>query len=701
MLEQAPYSFPSGLRVLVVDDDAPTLKVVSTMLVKCSYNVTTATNGKDALHILRDKDTEPFELVLSDVMMPDMDGFRLLELIGLELDLPVIMMSSNGDTQSVLRGVTHGAVDYLIKPVRLEELRNLWQHVVRRRRDLVKEESEDLSHDRDDACDNLKKRKDLGGEDGQGDEESNASKRARVVWSVEMHQQFVNAVNQLGVDKAVPKKILEIMEVDGLTRENVASHLQKYRLYLKRVQGVTADTGAAPSRMPGLVDSRGSGGGSMSSGAAARGAASPSVDDQPGGAAAAAGGASSGPSMHGGAAAAPALVAGAFPTPQVRAAALMANPGQPGGGVGSPPGAGGYNMGGGLGHIPGMPHPSMMGYAPGMHHPMSGLGMPPGMGMGGPMAMLPGMHGMPHGMFPGMHGMPPGMMIPGMMHGTPPGMMIPPSSMPMPPGYVVHQQQAAAAAVATQAQQARTDSPGLAGASEASPTQQKKQRSGGGAPPGGGLQGGGPSGGLSSQVGAMRLGAGSNGGPPPRAPPPPAPLPGAGSGAGGALPPGGGAAGIPGVGSLRGLGSGNMRTAGNADSLFPGGAGHAADHTELAAAFTELYNGSSGGDGGSGSSGRGMDLSARHGSAIGRHGSGAGGQSGDSGLLMTTLTNDELFMSGEMAAMAAAGGGGSNSVGVQGGSAGVQGGSHASAGPGADNMDDLFNLFLKNEPDAA
>ena len=46
-------------------------------------------------------------------------------------------MSSNGETNTVLRGVTHGAVDFLIKPVRLEELRNLWQHVVRRRKDLV------------------------------------------------------------------------------------------------------------------------------------------------------------------------------------------------------------------------------------------------------------------------------------------------------------------------------------------------------------------------------------------------------------------------------------------------------------------------------------------------------------------------------------------------------------------------------------
>lgn len=41
-------------------------------------------------------------------------------------------MSSNGDTSVVFRGVTHGAVDFLIKPVRVEELRNLWQHVVRK-----------------------------------------------------------------------------------------------------------------------------------------------------------------------------------------------------------------------------------------------------------------------------------------------------------------------------------------------------------------------------------------------------------------------------------------------------------------------------------------------------------------------------------------------------------------------------------------
>ncbi|GLC47016.1 hypothetical protein PLESTM_002009000 [Pleodorina starrii] len=279
------HNFPAGLRLLVVDDDPLCLKVVEQMLRKCSYEVTTCTNATMALNILRDKSTE-YDLVLSDVYMPDMDGFKLLEVVGLEMDLPVIMMSSNGDTSNVLRGVTHGACDYLIKPVRLEELRNLWQHVVRRRRQLNLDlDSDEQSQEREDDQGRNKRKADAagfmsdqlramnagvggasngggangglaggsGGVLGVVDDlglENGANKKARVVWSVEMHQQFVNAVNQLGIDKAVPKKILEIMNVDGLTRENVASHLQKYRLYLKRVSGVQAPPGQARAARP-------------------------------------------------------------------------------------------------------------------------------------------------------------------------------------------------------------------------------------------------------------------------------------------------------------------------------------------------------------------------------------------------------------------------------------------------------------------
>ncbi|XP_076940030.1 two-component response regulator ARR2-like [Bidens hawaiensis] len=58
--------------------------------------------------------------------MPDMDGFKLLEHIGLEMDLPVIMMSADDSESVIMRGVTHGACDYLLKPVRIEALRNIW-----------------------------------------------------------------------------------------------------------------------------------------------------------------------------------------------------------------------------------------------------------------------------------------------------------------------------------------------------------------------------------------------------------------------------------------------------------------------------------------------------------------------------------------------------------------------------------------------
>ncbi|CAF2021143.1 BnaC07g33430D [Brassica napus] len=253
--------FPAGLRVLVVDDDPTCLMILERMLRTCLYRVTKCNRAGIALTLLR-KNKNGFDIVISDVHMPDMNGFKLLEHVGLEMDLPVIMMSADDSKSVVLKGVTHGAVDYLIKPVRIEALKNIWQHVVRKKRNVsehsgsVEETGGDRQQQqRDDDDDgggdnnsssgnnegNLRKRK----EEEQGDDKEDTSslKKPRVVWSVELHQQFVAAVNHLGVDKAVPKKILEMMNVQGLTRENVASHLQKYRIYLKRLGGVSQHQG--------------------------------------------------------------------------------------------------------------------------------------------------------------------------------------------------------------------------------------------------------------------------------------------------------------------------------------------------------------------------------------------------------------------------------------------------------------------------
>ncbi|KAL3648642.1 hypothetical protein CASFOL_005045 [Castilleja foliolosa] len=254
--------FPVGLRVLVVDDDPTCLRILEKMLKNCLYEVTTCNRAEIALDVLRDN-RNVYDVVISDVHMPDMDGFKLLEHVGLEMDLPVIMMSADDSKNVVMKGVTHGACDYLIKPVRMEALKNIWQHVVRKKKHEWKENEieqsgeQKLPQDLDYSSSasegnwsNPKKRK--GEDDDEAEERDDASglKKPRVVWSIELHQQFVSAVNQLGIDKAVPKKILDLMNVPGLTRENVASHLQKYRLYLRRLSGVSHHPNGYPFSGP-------------------------------------------------------------------------------------------------------------------------------------------------------------------------------------------------------------------------------------------------------------------------------------------------------------------------------------------------------------------------------------------------------------------------------------------------------------------
>ncbi|XP_019197965.1 PREDICTED: two-component response regulator ARR12-like [Ipomoea nil] len=268
MVEKENYSdnFPVGMRVLAVDDDPISLKLLECLLRKCQYHVTVTNQARMALEMLREN-KDRFDLVISDVHMPDMDGFKLLELVGLEMDLPVIMLSANSDTSLVMKGVTHGACDYLVKPVRIEELRNVWQHVIRKKKVDPKLHSKSGEEGR--PGDQLsgtveqneklnKRRKDE--EDGSVDrcenEDPGTQKKPRVVWSVELHRKFVDVVNQLGIEKAVPKRILDLMNVEGLTRENVASHLQKYRLYLRRISLVSTpqDNMATPYMRMGSLD---------------------------------------------------------------------------------------------------------------------------------------------------------------------------------------------------------------------------------------------------------------------------------------------------------------------------------------------------------------------------------------------------------------------------------------------------------------
>ncbi|XP_010426103.1 PREDICTED: transcription factor LUX-like [Camelina sativa] len=87
------------------------------------------------------------------------------------------------------------------------------------------------------------------GDSGTEDLSGKTLKRPRLVWTPQLHKRFVDVVAHLGIKNAVPKTIMQLMNVEGLTRENVASHLQKYRLYLKRMQGLTNEGPSASDKL--------------------------------------------------------------------------------------------------------------------------------------------------------------------------------------------------------------------------------------------------------------------------------------------------------------------------------------------------------------------------------------------------------------------------------------------------------------------
>jgi class 3 adenylate cyclase len=110
-------SAAAGARLLVVDDKKVNRLLLTRSLELLGHRVATAENGRAALEAMR---REPFDLVLLDIEMPEMDGFQVLEQIRGDLalrDVPVIVTSSLEGLENVVRCIELGAEDYLTKPV--------------------------------------------------------------------------------------------------------------------------------------------------------------------------------------------------------------------------------------------------------------------------------------------------------------------------------------------------------------------------------------------------------------------------------------------------------------------------------------------------------------------------------------------------------------------------------------------------------
>jgi putative nucleotidyltransferase with HDIG domain len=108
-------------RILIVDDEEAIREIVSSMLTAAHYKCSQASSGLQALALL--ESGEEFELMLSDLMMADLDGIGLLERTKERFpDLPVVMVTAVHDISVALAAIRNGAYDYLLKPFEREQL---------------------------------------------------------------------------------------------------------------------------------------------------------------------------------------------------------------------------------------------------------------------------------------------------------------------------------------------------------------------------------------------------------------------------------------------------------------------------------------------------------------------------------------------------------------------------------------------------
>ncbi len=116
-------------RILVVDDEVRYQRLLDANLRTDGYDVVTASNGLEAVEIFS---SQPVDLILLDVMMPEMDGFETCQRVREYSNVPIIMLTAKGDEKDRVRGLDLGADDYLIKPFSATELLARVRAVLRR-----------------------------------------------------------------------------------------------------------------------------------------------------------------------------------------------------------------------------------------------------------------------------------------------------------------------------------------------------------------------------------------------------------------------------------------------------------------------------------------------------------------------------------------------------------------------------------------
>ena len=126
--------------ILAVDDEERILEIFQKALAKEGYAVTTAPNGQTAISLFKNN---PYDIVFTDLRMPGVDGMELFRWITRNSpDTTVVIVTAYGTVESAIESLKSGAYDYLIKPVKLDELRQLVKRILEHRQ--LKKENQEL-----------------------------------------------------------------------------------------------------------------------------------------------------------------------------------------------------------------------------------------------------------------------------------------------------------------------------------------------------------------------------------------------------------------------------------------------------------------------------------------------------------------------------------------------------------------------------
>ncbi len=193
---------PSGIKVIIVDDDVSILRILKRLLLDKGYDVFTAGNGKEAIMQIEEND---FDLVITDLMMPETDGLEVLRKAKEKNpNTQVIMITGYATLDSAIEALKLGAFDYIRKPFKLAELDVTIRNAIEKIQ-LMKSNEMLLSH--------LKE----------------AHKRMRdvVKESVAVIEKDIEALNSRERDMDMEVLRAEVLSRYGLVGDNVPFHLKE------------------------------------------------------------------------------------------------------------------------------------------------------------------------------------------------------------------------------------------------------------------------------------------------------------------------------------------------------------------------------------------------------------------------------------------------------------------------------------------